>query len=340
MQTRASAEKSYEAPDLATLLDGVLALPEHVEGALRNTQSLELPPGEWPGGMLVCGMGSAAMGADLARAAIGDRLRLPMQTARGSVQDIWLGPEALVVCANCSGDAEEPLAVYAAAGAVGAFRVVVASGGPLAEAAAQDGVPLVAIPDGLDPRLATTYVMAAVLECAQRCGAAPSLRAEMADAVKPLRRLARAWGPDAADNSAAKTIASTLHGYVPVIYGAGSTLAVARRWKNQINLNARAPAFHSELPEAGYNEVRAWRQSADKFAAVVLDDGRLPPRLKRRIEQTAGFVAAEGALVRFVPARGESRLERVLSLVLLGDLVSLNLAALDGVDPAPVHAVT
>ena len=38
-------------------------------------------------------------------------------------------------------------------------------------------------------------------------------------------------------------------------------------------------------------------------------------------------------------ARGESRLERVLSLVLLGDLVSVYLAALEGVDPMPVEAI-
>jgi glucose/mannose-6-phosphate isomerase len=37
---------------------------------------------------------------------------------------------------------------------------------------------------------------------------------------------------------------------------------------------------------------------------------------------------------------GESRVERLVSMVLLGDLVSLYLAALRGVDPAPVDAIT
>jgi glucose/mannose-6-phosphate isomerase len=49
-------------------------------------------------------------------------------------------------------------------------------------------------------------------------------------------------------------------------------------------------------------------------------------------------IAAEGArVVERVPARGESRLERLVSLVLLGDLVSLYLAVLHGVDPADVE---
>ena len=46
-----------------------------------------------------------------------------------------------------------------------------------------------------------------------------------------------------------------------------------------------------------------------------------------------------GAPALVVGARGESRLERVLSLVLLGDLVSVYLAALEGVDPTPVEAI-
>jgi glucose/mannose-6-phosphate isomerase len=40
-----------------------------------------------------------------------------------------------------------------------------------------------------------------------------------------------------------------------------------------------------------------------------------------------------------VQTRGESRTERVLSLVLLGDLVSIYLAVLRGVDPTPVAVI-
>jgi glucose/mannose-6-phosphate isomerase len=50
-------------------------------------------------------------------------------------------------------------------------------------------------------------------------------------------------------------------------------------------------------------------------------------------------VERAGAPALRVEARGESRLERVLSLVLLGDLVSVYLATLDGVDPTPVEPI-
>ena len=45
---------------------------------------------------------------------------------------------------------------------------------------------------------------------------------------------------------------------MPVVYGAGLTAPVARRWKTQINENAKVPAFFSELPEADHNEICGW----------------------------------------------------------------------------------
>jgi glucose/mannose-6-phosphate isomerase len=179
----------------------------------------------------------------------------------------------------------------------------------------------------------------AMLECAYRCGAAPPLRAEVSAAARLLEALGEEWGPDAAERSDAKALALALHGYAPVIYGAASTVAVARRWKAQINENAKAPAFSADLPEADHNEICAWERAGDRFAAVLLDDRSLPPRMDRRVELTAGLVAASGAPMRRVVARGELPLERVMSLVFLGDLVSIYLAALDGIDPTPVDQI-
>ena len=54
---------------------------------------------------------------------------------------------------------------------------------------------------------------------------------------------------------------------------------------------------------------------------------------------TAELAAAGAAAVERVSAQGESRLERLVSLVLLGDLVAIDLAVLRGVDPVHVKAI-
>jgi glucose/mannose-6-phosphate isomerase len=61
--------------------------------------------------------------------------------------------------------------------------------------------------------------------------------------------------------------------------------------------------------------------------------------MARRTGLTAELAAAGARVVERVSARGETALERLVSLVLLGDLVSLYLAVLRGVDPVAIEAI-
>jgi glucose/mannose-6-phosphate isomerase len=183
------------------------------------------------------------------------------------------------------------------------------------------------------------YMFVAALECAAAARAAPSLREEVELAAALLAELAARWGPEAAPESEAKALAQALAGSVPVVYGAGPADAVARRWKAQINENAKLPAFHSTLPEADHNEILGWEGADSRFSAVFLEDPGVHPRTHRRIELTAQLVKGRATTVERVRALGESSTERVLSLVLLGDLLSIYLAALRGTDPSPMDAI-
>ncbi|MEA2419650.1 MAG: glucose/mannose-6-phosphate isomerase [Thermoleophilaceae bacterium] len=329
---------AIEAADPTGMLGDVLAQPHQLGDALWRAQSAGIPNQDSPGGLIVCGMGGSAIGGDLAAAALGDRATRPITTVRGYALESWTGPDSLVLCASYSGNTEETLACFEAAGAAGAGRVVLTTGGQLAELARADGVPVIGVPAGMQPRAAVVYMIVGVLECAARCGAAPALHAEIDTAAGQLAQLAEAWGPDAPDESEAKALARALRATLPVIHGAGPTAAVARRWKTQINENAEAAAFWSELPEADHNEICGWARGrrAAPLAGVFLEDPDQHPRVQRRIELTAAVVERAGAPAVRASAQGESRLERVLSLVLLGDLVSVYLAVLEGVDPGPI----
>ena len=144
------------------------------------------------------------------------------------------------------------------------------------------------------------------------------------------------------DGNEAKALGRRLHGRLAVIYGAGVTAPVARRWKTQINENAKAPAFWAELPELDHNELEGWAGLPHVTAAtevVLLEDESGAERLRRRAGLTAAELTARGAAVTRVHTRGASALARVFSLVQLGDYVSFYLAMLYGVDPTPVDAI-
>ena len=301
--------------------------------------SATIPPVDAPGGLIVAGMGGSSVGGRLASGALGPRLRRPLALAMGYDIPAWIGEETLVLCSSYSGSTEETLATYDAAKAANAPRIVATTGGPLAERAREDGVPVVPLPGGFQPRAAVGYSLVTALEAAALCGAAPSVRDEVEAAAALAAELAREWGPAGDEEGEAKRLARALHGTIPVITGAGLTASIAYRWKCQVNENAEIPAFASKLPEHDHNEIVGWAGADRRLGAVFLEDPEGDERAARRIEVTAELAAEGAAVVERVVAQGETRLERLVSLVLLGDLVSLYLAVLRGVDPVHVRAI-
>ena len=104
---------------------------------------------------------------------------------------------------------------------------------------------------------------------------------------------------------------------------------------------AKAPAYWNQYPELDHNELAGWEGARDvgRFSAVFLDDSDAHPRVKERMDLTERLIAGNAAASFRVETRGQTAIERVISLVLLGDLVSIYLAALRGVDPGPVKAI-
>jgi glucose/mannose-6-phosphate isomerase len=319
--------------DAEQQLDAVLATPEHLRDALWRIESARLEPAD-AAGVMICGMGGSAIGGDLAAAALGERCTLPLLTIRGYELPPWATPEWSVVCSSYSGETEETLACLDAAGALGARRIVASTGGRLAETARASGIPVIGIPAALPaPRAAVGYMFAVAAEAAALAGA-PRIHTEIDAAAAHLEASREALLARAAQ------IAAQLDATVPVIYGADLTVPAARRWKTEINENPKLPAFWAELPEADHNELEGWPgASPGTFSAVFLQDADQHPRERRRIEVTAETISPHAATVLSVTTEGETRAERLLWAVMLGDLVSLHLAALRGVDPTPIEAI-
>jgi glucose/mannose-6-phosphate isomerase len=341
METMTLDRETVEAVDSTVQIAEILDLAIHLRDALWRVESSGAAPVDTPGGLVVAGMGGSAAGGRLALGALGARLTRPLAVADGYALPGWAGPETLVLCSSYSGATEETLSCYDDAAARGAPRIVATTGGPLAERARRDNVPVIPVPGGFQPRAAVGYSLVSALEAARLAGAAPALHDEIEAAAALAESLAAEWGPDGDEDGEAKALARALHGTVPVVMGAELAAAAAYRWKAELNENAELPAFASALPEADHNEVMGWAAARElgRFACVMLDDPGAHPRNRRRVELTARLLEEAGAPVVRVTARGETPLERLVSLVLLGDLASLYAAVLRGADPVDTEAL-
>ena len=314
-------------------LGAVMALPDHLRDGLWRVESAGIEARR-ASGMVLCGMGGSAIGADLAGAALGDRNRRPITVVRGYSLPSWATADRTVVLSSYSGNTEETMSCYAGAGELGARRIAATTGGALAAAARADGVSVIGLPAGLQPRAAVGYGFTVAAEMAAACGAGESLRSEIeaaADYVESAR--------DALVDRAAE-IADALADTTPLLYGSGLTAPIAYRWKTQLNECSKLHAFANVLPELDHNEIVGWGGAPEgAFGAVFLEDRDQHPRERRRIELTAELIAPRAASVTRLETEGESRTERLFWTVMLGDLLSLHLAARRGVDPTPVEVI-
>ena len=233
------------------------------------------------------------------------------------------------------GETEETLACYEAAEALGAQRLVATTGGELAEWARRDGVPVIGLPGNLPaPRAAVAYMFCNAAELAALALGAPRIHPEIDATAFALK--------DAKEDLAASAerVAGELGGDAPVvIYGSDLTAPVAYRWKAQLNENAKAPAFASVLPEADHNELEGWPGVDRAFSAVFLEDRDQHPRVRRRFDLTAELIEPHALGVVRLETDGESRTERLMRAVMLGDLVSLDVAERRGADPNEVPVI-
>jgi glucose/mannose-6-phosphate isomerase len=337
----ALTRETIAAVDTTGQLDEALDLAEHLTDALWRFDSAQARPVDAHGGVIVAGMGGSAAGGRLAVAALGSRLVRPLVVCDGYALPGWAGPATLVLLSSYSGNTEETLSAYDDAVRLGAPRLVATTGGDLAARARRNDVPVIPVPGGFQPRAAIGYALVAALEAAALGGAAPAVRSEISAAASLVESLVEEWGPDAPEDSLAKSLAFALHGTVPVLAGAELAAAAAYRWKCQFNENSALPAFTSVLPEADHNEVVGWAAagSLGRFSYVSLEDPSAHPRNALRAELTAEIAATGADPVLRVTARGESPVERIVSLVLLGDLVSIYLAVLREEDPVDIPGI-
>jgi glucose/mannose-6-phosphate isomerase len=147
-----------------------------------------------------------------------------------------------------------------------------------------------------------------------------------------------------ADRGIAAALARRIGRTIPLVYGESGVGAVAARWwKSCVNLNAKSPAFAAELPALAYDELAGWGQGGDitrqTMTLVLLRHGGEQAPVAGLFGAVRTATEEVMADVLEVCAEGDDDLGRFLDLALLGELVSLELAAGEGVDPGPVPAV-
>jgi glucose/mannose-6-phosphate isomerase len=320
-------------------------LPRQLDEALEIGRAAALSvSGEGVSSVVVFGMGGSAIGGEIVKGYVEDRLAVPFEVVRGYSAPAYVGPSTLAVISSYSGNTEEALSAYRAAAGRGARIVCSTTGGKLADLAEAGGNDTVRIPPGLPPRAAIGYGLVPLVVLLGRLGLIDDPSEEIADTIDTARGASDAFGIEVpATENPAKELAEWLDAGVPVVYGSEPrTAPIASRWRAQFAENSKVWAHSAALPELDHNEIVPLGEEGEGprgKRVVFLRDAEDHPRVALRVEITGRVLEGAGAAVREVTSFGRSRLARLFSLVMLGDFTSLYLAALGGADPTAIAPI-
>jgi glucose/mannose-6-phosphate isomerase len=290
--------------------------------------------------IVVVGMGGSAIAGDLASVLTEPETEAALATVRSPDLPRWVDRKALAILASYSGNTWETLAAYDEAGRRGVPRLVLTSGGKLAERAAADEVPCLVVPAGGPPRAWVGHMFGGLLGLLDPIF--PESNEERME--ESLAALEHGLPRLSSRSGAPVRWAETIGDRQPAVYADTGFSGLARRWKTQIEENAKRGASFDIVPELFHNAIVGWDATRGvdvrRRAVVQLEWSGAPATTRQRFDYLARMLGQRGVPRVRVPLEAPDRLTALLLGLSMGDFVSLALADSARVDPYPVDAIT
>lgn len=326
--------------DSLGVLEAVRRTPEAVAAAAAAP--VDVPPFAGVHGMVLVASGPDALVAQAAQALVSPWSPVPVFVHTGHGLPDFVSDEWRCVFVSRAPTSESASALRAAIDHR-AVLTAVGSGAVVEAVAERDGAVVRCTDEVPAPRFGFAATLVSTLRLLDGLSAlatplgGPGLDEAVDAAVHQLER--RRDRSATADGDAAR-LARRIGRTMVLTLGLGPLGAVAaRRWKQQVNDDVKAPAFDMALPQALHHELSGWGQHGDMtrqvFSLVELRHDH------EDAEDVARVPAVEAMLEEVVHARhevvaeGDGPLAQLLDLVLVGDLVSWHLAQENEIDPGP-----
>ena len=198
-----------------------------------------------------------------------------------------------IIAISYSGNTWETIEVVEKMRRKGTRLLAITSGGKLEQMA--DSV--IKLPEGMMARDAFPFILGAALS-------AIGCKAELKDAIDAVKKI---------QLKETDAMVRRLSKKVPVIYASGPMIVAAKRFKQQLNENAKTFAFFSKMPDAFHNDTEPFFWKNSSFVPVVL--GGYPQKMTAKPMPNALILKAGGG----------SKIKKIVGAMCALDYVSLRL---------------
>ena len=291
--------------------------------------------------ILIVGMGGSGVAGDVLKLILNKHTNIDVEVRKTyNLTKNHSSTRPFCLFISYSGNTEETVSVAKDAINENLEWSVISSGGELLELATKYNKNFVKVPTGLQPRAAFGLMTKAVINFLPNSIKSNFLNA-CDDAGNYLNNLIEDVSNEVFVIS--KNIANQIGTKTVVIYaGSELTYLVAQRWKTQINENSKSKAYVGFMPEIHHNEILSWEAdqegSKNNFILILLrgDDHK---KIDNRFEFTKELIGSKVDILEVRNISSENLIKDLLHLVLIGDLVSVELANQLKIDPFNIDAI-
>lgn len=319
------------------MMDQLIArFPQQLQEALQiGENAVIIPHHKEIRQIFVAGLGGSGIGANFVSEFVRDEIKVPFSIGKGYHIPASVNDYTLAIASSYSGNTEETLSSFDQLLLTGAKVVVVSSGGELIQLARQYDLDHIQLPgDWPSPRACLGYSLVQQLSILNQLDLISS------ECLKQIKKSAAFLTENAEEiKEQGQRLAQQLHRKMPIIYTTDRMEAVAIRFRQQVNENAKMLCWHHVIPEMNHNELVGWRDVNDNLAVVYFRNEDDDTRNQTRIKINQDIISNYTSHIIEIYSQGDSLVEKAMHLVHLGDWASFYLAELRGVDSMEVNVI-
>jgi glucose/mannose-6-phosphate isomerase len=328
------------------MLDDVAGFPDQIIKAKEIVESTNIQSIYKIDQIIISGMGASSISGDIVQMLLRDRVDIPIFITRKYDLPKWAHKNTLVISQSYSGNTEETLSTFKHAYQKHCKIIGISSGGKLQEYCEKRDLPHILVPEGMQPRIATGYILFSSLYYLLKIGVIKhDMDNEIDDTIQTIEELRKTIHKDIpeADNPS-KQLAKQIHNSIPQVYGWNYYTPIAKRWCTQFNENSKIISRYDEVSESNHNDIVAWSMNPEvskNFSCIIFRDHENETvYMKKRLDfMKKLFNDVSGNSIE-IQVRGKKRLSKMMYAMNLGDYTSVYLAILRGINPTPVNAIT
>jgi len=325
--------------DKSAMAKEIANLPNQFLEAEKKAKEKINPPSEFLKieKIIICGMGGSGIAGEITKLLIENQLKVPLLIIQDWHLPLNVDKKTLVILVSFSGKTREVLSCLNEAKEKKAKIFLLSQKKDL-----DKSILSFSFDFSVQPRAALGYLTAPILVLLQKLNFIDLKKIDLENSLEKLKKFNQNLLPEIeAEKNLAKLLAFSCFDYLPYIIAPEKYKPIAKRFKTQINENAKSFAVFETLPEASHHTVESHFPEVlkDQINFLLIEDEQLDKENQKTIEIFEKLLIKNNFKFETISPLAGNLFTRLISLILIGDWLSFYLAILYQIDPTTTNKI-